>query len=179
MTHARTQGFTLIELMVALAIVAILLGVALPSYASARAAAQSQHLKTALFNALNEARTAAVLHGNDTILCPSANGRTCSGGIEWQVGFVAAIDSNHNERIDAGDRHLLYREEVPDVRMVTSLGRKQIQFQPSGSNSGSNATFTVCDARGPARATALVMNNRGDLREDRPSATAVAAACRI
>ncbi len=169
MTRNTDTGFTLIELMIAVAIVGILIGIALPSYASARAAAQSQQLKTALVNALNDARTAAVVHGTDTILCPSANGETCSGGFEWQIGFIAAIDTNNNERIDADDRRLLYRDEVRDVRMLTSSGRKQIQFQPSGSNSGSNATFTLCDARGPTRATALVMNNRGDLREDQPS----------
>jgi type IV fimbrial biogenesis protein FimT len=179
MTRSTHHGFTLIELMIAVAIVAVLIGIALPSYAGARAAAQTQQLKTALTTALNDARTAAVVHGTDTILCPSLDGETCADSFEWQHGFIAAVDANHNERIDGADRRLLYRPEVKDVRLLTSSGRKRIQFQPSGSNAGSNATFTFCDQRGPTRATALVMNNRGDLRETRPSATAIAAACRI
>ncbi len=55
----------------------------------------------------------------------------------------------------------------------------RIQFQPNGSNAGSNATFTFCDRRGPRRALSLVMNNRGDMREQAASATAVAAACQL
>ena len=179
MTHARSTGFTLIELMIAVALVAILAGIALPSYASARAAAQTLSLRNALLAALTESRNAAAFYEHDTILCPSLDGESCADSFEWQHGFIAAIDLNNNERIDDADRRLLYRDEIKDVRLLTSSGRKRIQFQPNGSNAGSNATFTFCDARGPTRATALVMNNRGDLREDRPSATAIAAACRI
>ncbi|MBL0027664.1 MAG: GspH/FimT family pseudopilin [Rhodanobacteraceae bacterium] len=179
MTHARSTGFTLIELMIAVALVAILAGIALPSYASARAAAQTLSLRNALLAALTESRNAAAFYEHDTILCPSLDGESCADSFEWQRGFIAAIDLNNNERIDDADRRLLYRDEIKDVRLLTSSGRKRIQFQPNGSNAGSNATFTFCDARGPTRATALVMNNRGDLREDRPSATAIAAACRI
>ncbi|HWT15382.1 MAG TPA: GspH/FimT family pseudopilin [Patescibacteria group bacterium] len=179
MTHARHTGFTLIELMIAIALVALLAGIALPSYASARAAAQTLTLRNALLGALTESRSAAAFYEHDTILCPSPDGETCSDSFEWQHGFIAAIDLNDNERIDETDRRLLYREKVEDVRLITSSGRKRIQFQPNGSNAGSNATFTFCDERGPTRATALVMNNRGDLREDRPSAIAIAAACRI
>ena len=179
MTHARSTGFTLIELMIAVALVAILAGIALPSYASARAAAQTLSLRNALLAALTESRNAAAFYEHDTILCPSIDGLSCSNSFEWQHGFIAAIDLNNNERVDDADRRLLYQRETKDVRLLTSSGRKRIQFQPNGSNAGSNATFTFCDARGPTRATALVMNNRGDLREDRPSATAIAAACRI
>lgn len=179
MTRSTQHAFTLIELMIAVAIVAILVGIALPAFASARAAAQTQTLRDALLAALTESRTAAAFYERDTILCPSRDGETCDDSFEWQHGFIAAIDLNNNERIDDADRRLLYRGEVKDVRLLTSSGRKRIQFQPNGSNAGSNATFTFCDQRGPMRAIALVMNNRGDLREDRPSATATAAACQI
>lgn len=179
MTHTRCTGFTLIELMIAIALIAILVGIALPTYASAKAAVRTQELRTALLGALNEARAAAVIHGTDTILCPSANGEHCDDGFEWQHGFIAAVDLNHNERIDDTDRRLLFLTGFKDVTLLTSSGRKRIQFQPSGSNAGSNATFTFCDERGPTHATALVMNNRGDLHNGQPSATAIAAACRI
>ncbi len=179
MTPRRNAGFTLIELMIAITIAGVLLGIALPAYSAAKAAAQTQTLRDALLGALLESRNAAVLYENDTILCPSSDGLYCAESFEWQHGFIAAIDLNNNERVDDADRRLLYRRETKDVRLLTSSGRKRIQFQPNGSNAGSNATFTFCDGRGPTRAISLVMNNRGDLREARPSASAVAAACAI
>lgn len=179
MNRSKLEGFTLIELMIALAIVGILAGIALPAFTAARAAAQTQTLRDTLVAALTEARSAAAYYERDTILCPSHDGEACADTFEWQDGFIAAVDLDDNERIDETDRRLFHRGEVKDVRLITSSGRKRIQFQPNGSNAGSNATFTFCDQRGPMRAIALVMNNRGDLREDRPSATATAAACQI
>ena len=173
------HGFTLIELMIALLIVGLLLGLALPAYSGAIAAARTQSLRDALLGAITATRNAAAFYEVDAILCPSTDGESCADSFEWQHGFIAAVDVNNNETIDDDDRRLLYQERVDDVRLLTSIGRKRIQFQPNGSNAGSNATFTFCDRRGPTRALSLVMNNRGDLREQRASATAVAAACQI
>jgi type IV fimbrial biogenesis protein FimT len=179
MTTRTHTGFTLIELMIALSILGVLLGIALPAFSSARSAARTQQLRDALIAALTESRSAAAFYENDTILCPSADGERCADSFEWQQGFIAAIDLNNNEVIDDADRRLLYQHDFQESRLLTSSGRRRIQFQPNGSNAGSNATFTFCDERGPTRATSLVMNNRGDLREQRPSATQVAAACQI
>ena len=179
MSNSRNHGFTLLEAMIAVAIIGILLTIALPAFSHAVAAGKTLTLRTALVGALMESRTAAVVSGSDTILCPSSDGEYCDNSFEWQQGFIAAIDLNNNETIDDRDRRVFYRSRVEDVRLVTSVGRKRIQFQPNGTNAGSNATFTFCDDRGPTRATSLVMNNRGDLREVKPTATATAAACRI
>jgi type IV fimbrial biogenesis protein FimT len=49
-------------------------------------------------------------------------------------------------------------------------------FQPNGGNAGSNATFTLCDGRGAARASTVVLANDGRLRRGRPT-PAAARAC--
>ena len=51
------------------------------------------------------------------------------------------------------------------VRLHSTVGRTRIVFQGNGGNVGSNATFTLCDGRGPARARALIMGNAGTLRD--------------
>jgi type IV fimbrial biogenesis protein FimT len=64
------------------------------------------------------------------------------------------------------------------VHLRSTAGRKRLVFQPSGGNAGSNATFTLCDARGAGRAVQLVLANDGRVRDATPS-PAVAAACVI
>ena len=59
MTQARRRGFRMIELMIAVALVGMLDGMALPYYASARAAAQTLSLRNALLAGLKESSNAA------------------------------------------------------------------------------------------------------------------------
>ena len=47
------------------------------------------------------------------------------------------------------------------ISIDTAPGRGQ----GNGGNAGSNATFTLCDGRGPAKARALIMGNAGTLRD--------------
>ena len=62
------------------------------------------------------------------------------------------------------------------MHLRTTVGRTRLVFQPNGGNAGSNVTFTLCDGRGAAQATTLVLANDGRLRSGTPS-TAAAQAC--
>lgn len=93
MQHSR--GFTLIELMVTLVVVAILLATGIPSFASFirnnRATAQANEFITAA----NIARTEAVKRGTFVTLCASTDGGTCSAAVNWATGWVL-LDSAAN-----------------------------------------------------------------------------------
>ncbi|WP_006788250.1 GspH/FimT family pseudopilin [Thiorhodospira sibirica] len=88
----KTNGFTLVELMVTVAVAAILLTVAIPGFDALmqeqRAATQSNHLLTAL----NLARSEAVKRGARVSACPSSNGTACSGS-DWTVGWMVYTDT--------------------------------------------------------------------------------------
>lgn len=86
--HHITRGFTLIELMVTLAVAAILLGIAIPSYqnftVNSRMASQANDLITAL----NLARSEAVKRGANVTICASSNGTGCAGS--WEQGWIVS-----------------------------------------------------------------------------------------
>ena len=171
-------GWTLIELMIALAILGILAGFAVSSVSSFMQAARSSAAHTDLLASLTRARGAATTHERDVRVCPSADGATCADSYHWESGWIVYVDANNNNRKDASDPIIGSYPKLGDgVRLITSTGRRTIEFQPSGGNGGSNATFTICDRRGASKAKAFAMSNTGGLRAVSPSASALADAC--
>src|SRR5690606_28438934 len=82
------SGFTLIELMVAISIVAILLALGLPSF---QASLRSNRVTTAtneMLASLSLARTEAIKGIGTAGVCPSSDGSTCGAGTDWSGGWL-------------------------------------------------------------------------------------------
>lgn len=86
----RIQGFTLIELMITLAIAAIVLAIAVPSFKTTILNNKSVALGDEFAQALNFARSEAVKTKKRVSICASSDGATCTGG--WSDGFIVFED---------------------------------------------------------------------------------------
>src|SRR5215472_3186299 len=84
----RQRGFTLTELMVAVSIVAILLGIGVPSYRYITNSYRVSSEVNGLLGDLMYARSEAIKEGQDVTLCASADGATCSGSTAWNAGWI-------------------------------------------------------------------------------------------
>lgn len=97
----RQSGFTLIELMVTLAVLAILLTVAAPSFRETiqnnRITAQANELVTAL----NLGRNEAVKRGQTVTVCASSTGNSCVGS--WTGGWLVMTDANGDAVVNGTD----------------------------------------------------------------------------
>lgn len=168
--NRKDAGFTLIELMVAVAIVAILLGVGVPTWRSIVAATHSSSARESLYEATLAAGNHAMVAGNAAVLCASADGVQCSGSSDWSHGWIAFSDANHDRTRGSDERLLRVQGALSGgVHLRGTAGRTRLVFQPMGGTPGSNVTFTLCDQRGPAKASTVVMANNGRLRLSTPS----------
>ena len=86
-------GFTLIELMVTIAIAAILLGIAIPSFTDTIASNRLTTSANELVTALNLARSESVKRGVRTTLCKSTDGSSCVTTDDWSLLYYTKGDS--------------------------------------------------------------------------------------
>jgi type IV fimbrial biogenesis protein FimT len=172
----KHRGFTLIEATLALAVAGVVMGIAVPSLTSASEAAHSGAAKAKLLATLNRSIGHAAATGVEVVLCPGDIAGGCRPSPDWSHGWIAFADLDGN-RQHAATETLLVDEAAlgGKTHLRSTEGRTRLVFQPNGGNAGSNVTFTLCDGRGPADATTLVLANNGRLRSGTPTAEAAQA----
>lgn len=102
---SEQRGFTLIELMVAIAVLAILVSVGIPSMVDFVRTNRRAAAVNALVTDLQRARSTAASSGTDVVLCHSTNGTSCSGipDPDWSAGWILFVDDNGDDVDDASD----------------------------------------------------------------------------
>jgi len=166
--------------MFALAVTAILVGLASSSVSAAVNASRTSSGLASLLSSITRVRGIAGNEGVEVVMCPSSNGTSCSDGYHWESGWIAFQPTQGATDRSPADPIVLRQEALATkVRLITSSGRTRIRFQPSGGNLGSNATFTFCDGRGARAAQAYAMSNAGNLHTTAPDPENVTEACAI
>ncbi len=164
--YARLQtGFTLIELIIILAVLIIITGIGIP--ASGRLLDSSQQAASVnnFATALAQARYHAVMHSVRVILCPSTNQTSCTGGYDWQKGFISFVDDNRNRHRDNNEKLINVGQETHHlIGIQTSIGRQRISFRATGDSPGSNTTFKFCPRSEGLKRKALILSNTGRAR---------------
>jgi len=87
------RGFTLLELLVVVAIAAILGGLAAPSLSKMFSSNRVQSEASGFVSDLMYARSEAVKRGSGIIVCASATGNACSNANSWSTGWIVVPDS--------------------------------------------------------------------------------------
>lgn len=172
----RCRGFTVLDLLIVLAILGILFGLAIPSFKNAVARVQASSARSAISTALFDGLRHATVLGQQIVVCPATESQ-CMGGVDWSHGWIVFIDSDGNRQRGPGEQIVRREPKLPaGVRLQGTVGRPRVVYQPNGSNAGSNITFTLCDRRGPSSALALILSNGGRLR-NAPAGASAAASC--
>jgi type IV fimbrial biogenesis protein FimT len=104
-----SAGLTLIELVVTLAVVSILLGVAAPSFVSMSKSNRVSVEVNSFVSDLQYARSEAVKRGLPVTLCASSSGTSCLGSSSWHAGWIVFPDPTASGVVAAGETPLRSR----------------------------------------------------------------------
>ncbi|GHD48545.1 type IV fimbrial biogenesis protein FimT [Marinobacter persicus] len=173
MFRKHDSGFTLIELIVTIAVLAIVSMYAIPSFREVvmnnRLTAQTNEVTSLISYARSEA--SKVLGGVVTV-CGSTDGATCSGNNALETGIIIFYDEDMDRTLDGSDELLKVQGALGGgnslrIRGMTSSGGNYIQFDSKGfprslsvGDDGSG-TFIICDERGAGQARAVSINASG------------------
>ncbi|MBY4598402.1 GspH/FimT family pseudopilin [bacterium BD-1] len=161
----RHKGFTLVELVVTVLVLAIALAVALPAFGALRERFAAMNTFHALTTALMTARMAAITHGRPVTLCPSADGLTCRLDLRWDQGWIVYRDPGRTPQpADAGAILWVELRAPGPVAVRSSVGRHRVRYQPSGFSGGNNLSLRACSLRGARLLGAVVVNVGGRAR---------------
>ncbi len=167
MGHHADGGFTLIELMLAITVFALVLALGVPAMGNFVAEQRRLAAANELVAALHYTRNEAIRRGRGMSIC-SRDGDAASPGCEvdftaglnWHTGWIVFEDQDGGSDLDAGEPVLRVHERLAEPLRMRSVGSDNfgplLLFDPDGSLGGAaeasarNGTppgFDVCDAK--------------------------------
>ena len=151
MCNRSMAGFTLVELLVSLAVLAILTAVAVPGLAQLGHQARMSMLGNQFLGDLANARSEAIKRGRRVVLCKSEDGLVCTSTGHWSQGWLVFEDTNNNGLRESTETRISVVEAQPPGWTVkgTFSGAHYVSYHPMGhsklvSGAMQGGTLTIC-----------------------------------
>lgn len=154
------SGLTLVEMLIVIAVMAILATVATPNvtallYDSSRTAAANSFIHATFL-----ARSEAIKRNDVVTLCKSSDGQTCSRSVDWNAGWIVFVNKDRDDPpVRDRDERVLATYQGWQQGTITST-RDSFSFR-SYRQGVVNGTVVFCDPRGSAHARAIIINHAG------------------
>lgn len=151
------RGLTLIELLVTIALLAVLMGLAAPSMARFIGQWRVSNAVNALTGSLRLARTEAIARGRVVVICsvPSNSSTSCksnTGTDAYASGWIVFANNDGNSGLtfseSNGDELLLRQEALTGIADITLKNGGKFVFYPNGLTNLSSANGVNVDASG-------------------------------
>lgn len=145
-THNKPYGgFSLIELLVSMSILAILSSIAVPNLQKYIHKSQLDTTRYSLRSVLSLARQTAISTGYDTYICELKK-NDCNPkrpfNANWSNGWIAFIDINNNQELDLNDDIIQMQQQKKDIAIIFNQ-RGRLRFRSNGS--ARSAGFYLCN----------------------------------
>ncbi|RZI43228.1 prepilin-type N-terminal cleavage/methylation domain-containing protein [Herbaspirillum sp. HC18] len=119
----RDSGFTLVELLVTMAIAVILLAVGIPSFAGLLRDIKLTSAANDFFSSIHMTRSEALRRGARVDMTP------LDPGGDWAKGWVVFVDKNGNQKLDSGERAIFSHGPVSKgIQIKAALTDSTVQY---------------------------------------------------
>ena len=138
----RNRGFTLIEMMVTVAILAILIAAVTPSFRGLLRDNQAATQANALVTSLMLARSEAIKRNAPVVMCRSNTGTSCVGS-NWADGWIVFADANNNGAVNTGETIVQTAGQLAASFALTTGSASAFTYRPDGSVTTAD-NFLLC-----------------------------------
>lgn len=132
---SREAGFSLVELMVTVTVLALLMGIGIPTFRDVSLGSRLSAAANDLLASIQLARSEAIKRNLTVTVCASSDGATCAASGGWQQGWII---------VDSGATLIQRQAALPAGYVMSQAGGVvPLRFEPIGIGSTA-ATVTVC-----------------------------------
>jgi len=164
--NGQAKGLSLLEIIITMAVGAILFGLAVPGMAHLIEQNRLATHVNSLHASLSLTRTNAVYQKEHTVICKSFDGVFCIRQGDWSQGWIVYVDNDRNRRRSVDERLIFVQQAIPkgtQIRYRAFGSRHYVVYRPSGLTR-TNGSFTICSPKNQNTAKALILNKSGRIR---------------
>jgi len=158
-------GLTLIELLIAITIISILFGSALPSFTDLLEKKKVDANVQRLTQTLQLSRTTAINENLKVTICPINQSLVCSSN--WSSGYMSFIDKDGDRQYNDDDELLFQfysQDEKARINWRAFGHRRSLQWLETGITNHQNGTFELCYDDDEMKSRALFLTKAGRVR---------------
>lgn len=170
LNRKHCAGFTIIELMLTIAVAAVILALGVPSFQSLMERNQLTTNINRFISSLALARSEAIKRNQRVVVCPSSNGTDCNNAGGYDNGWIIFVDANANDTREVDDEELLWQsEEIPAGMTMrgTNSYNTAIPYVASGrlaSSAPINGSVRLCKDNHTNKAKMITIIQSGRVR---------------
>ena len=142
------SGFTLVELLITLSIIALTLALSLPKF-SIFDKYSTERMARGVIQAVMFSRSSAIQTQKSVFICPSTNMQSCDRN--WSGKLAVYKDLNGDKLLDEDDEIIQQFDlssEHSHLKWRSFQNKRYLELLPTGMSNYQNGTFTVCPRNG-------------------------------
>ena len=162
---SRKSGFTLIELMITIAVLGILLSLAVPAMNTFVSNSRQTGALNDFISSMHTARSTAITTNSRVTICPSSGGANCEA-VGWDEGWIVFRDGDSDQNVDGDETIVASSAGTEGLSFQSAEFNQFLMYRPNGrvmnaSLNGNSGEVTICDSRGADHAKVLIIDMSG------------------